>query len=352
MLYKLQPREKIMLAILALACLCFVLFKYLLIPQFSKYGENRDKLNDLQSKVKVAEAVVRSQKKETELAAQVTRQLDELKPLFNNVMGDGLAIVHIGLKAVESNVQIVSFVPADIIDKGIYLELPAHFEVRGDYCNVSEFISEIEDLPDLSELRTLEIKPYEGIKTVQAAAPAEVAAPGSQQGPAMEVVPPQDGTVVAAFDLVTFTSPSPEARLQIEQVLSWAVGRYNAFLSPVPVSPYPGVKPAVQNLNPFIMPLAIDEQEADTPQKVEGSNNVFDQVAGGVEVSKTGSEQVLGEGEDNSTGQVWKGDDINAVNSDGTTDETAGESNSGGNGSAATGSKIARQAGVSSNPAP
>lgn len=237
---RLQPREKIMLALLGLTCLCFALFKFLLMPQFSKHGENKARLADLQSRVKAAEDVVRSQTRETELAAQAIRQLNELKPLFNHVMGDGLAIVHIGLKALESNVQIVSFIPSHILDKGIYLELPARFEVRGDYRDVSDFISGIEELPDLSEIRTLEIKPCKEKMPAQPETLAAVADPNSPQAPPVEIVPTPDGTVVATFDIITFTSPSPEARLQIEEALNWAVGRDNAFLSPESVPAVPG----------------------------------------------------------------------------------------------------------------
>ncbi|MDD4170186.1 MAG: hypothetical protein PHD36_08045, partial [Desulfotomaculaceae bacterium] len=61
-------------------------------------------------------------------------------------------------------------------------------------------------------------------------------APNFPQALPAEIISAQDGTVVASFGLVTFTSPSPEARLQIEQALSWAVGRDNAFLLPEPVS--------------------------------------------------------------------------------------------------------------------
>ncbi|OPX88395.1 MAG: Pilus assembly protein, PilO [Pelotomaculum sp. PtaB.Bin104] len=335
MWYRLQPREKIMLALLGLVCLFFVLFKFLLIPQFSKHGENKDKLADLQSQVQVAEAVVRSQKRETELAAQAARQLNELKPLFNNVMGDGLAIVHIGLKAVETNVQIVSFAPSDIVDRGIYLELPAHFEVRGDYRDVSNFISKIEELPDLSELRKLEIKPNEAIMPAQPGSPATAADPNFPQAPLVEMVPTQDGTVVAAFDIITFTSTSPEARLQIEQTLSWAVGRYNAFLSPGPVSPYPGIKSVVKNLNPFLAPLAISDQMFNNLQETEGVNNTSsEQVSDGKEVSNNGQDR---EGSENK--------DVNSAGTAGAAGETAAETKTGGStGSEETGSKIALQA--------
>jgi len=235
----LQPREKIMLAILGLICTCVILFKYLLIPQFIAYSENKNMLADLQSKVQVAESVVRSQNQETDLARRVNEQLSELNPLFNNKMNDGLALVDIGLKALESNVEIISFVPSAIVDKAIYLELPAKFEVRGDYRNVINFINKIEALPDLSELRTLKIEPFKE-KTAEAAVTSKQAYPVEAPN---EVISTQDGRVIATFDMVTFTSPSPEDRLCIEQVLSWAIGRYNAFLTPDIVQPYPRIEP-------------------------------------------------------------------------------------------------------------
>lgn len=247
---RLQPREKMMLALLGCFGLCVVLFKFVLIPQFSAYGYNKAKLEDLRSKVLVAEAAVRSEKTENEIADQANDLLNEIKPLFDNEMNDGLALVQIGLKALESNVEIISFKPSNLVDKGIYHELPLNFEVRGDYHNVSDFISKVEALPDLSEIRTLKIKPYEGKKASEQAGAVAQKQALPEKVP-VEVIPMQNGSVTATFDLVAYTSPTPASRLKLEQVVNWAVGRYNAFLTPDYISPYPGIKPLERKVDPY-----------------------------------------------------------------------------------------------------
>jgi|GEM_PF-1406795 len=275
---RLKPREKIMLALLGVAGLCFVLLKFILLHQFDTYTADKTRLKDLQSKVQAAEAVVKSQDREIELANKAAEQLNEIKPLFNHEMGDGLALVHIGLKAAESRVEIVSFKPSNIVDKRMYLELPSNFEVRGDYRNVIGFIDRMEALPDLSELRTLKIQPEEKKKAAGAGA-VQQASPDKD-----EDVPIQDGVITATFDIVTFTNPTPGARFNLEQVLRWAVGRYNAFQTPAAVTPYPGIKPVVRKIEPLGTPEAIDipkpgslrgvpsdtEKGTTTPQKPSG----------------------------------------------------------------------------------
>jgi len=157
---RLQTREKILLAVLGIAVLGFAMAKFLLIPQIVAHGENKDSLEEMQSKLQAAEAVVKSQKKETGFAERAEEMLNQLKPVFDNVMDDGLALVQIGMKAKEAGVEIVSFKPSAIIDREVYLMLPFEFQVRGDYPGVIDFIAEMEALPDLSELRRLKVEPF------------------------------------------------------------------------------------------------------------------------------------------------------------------------------------------------
>lgn len=241
---------KLVPAILVVTFLCFTVIKFILIPQLEGYCENKSKLEEIRSKVKVAEGVVASYKSESELAAMTERMLNEVKPLFDNGMNDGLALVHIGLEAENSNVQIVSYKPFEVIDKGICLEYPARLEVSGNYRNVNDFIEKLEHLPALSELKTITIKNYGMDATAQ-----------KQENMPVEMAPACDGTVTAVFNLVIYTSPAPEEQLKIEQVSGWATGRNNAFLAPDSISPYPGVKPLVKK------PNAISGSESNIPFK-------------------------------------------------------------------------------------
>jgi len=225
---ELQPDRKMILLFLGITGLCLVLTKYLFMPQFNRQCENKAKLADLRLKLQAAKAVAESQQRETELAGKVNEQLNEFKPLFDNVMDDGLAFVYIGLKAVESKVEIVSVSPAAVIDQGTYLEFPVRFEVCGGYREVCGFIRQIEIFPNLSEIRTLKISCCDDKETTQ---------------DAVGILPTQNGKVKAILDIIIFSSPSPAARIQMGQVSNWSVGRNNAFLTPGAVSPYPGVEP-------------------------------------------------------------------------------------------------------------
>jgi len=234
---KLQPREKILLATLGACIVIFLLFNFILIPQYDAFSENRDRLTELETKAKVAENILSSEKAESELAAKATEKLNEVKPLFNNQMTDGLAVAHIGLEAMRTNVRINSFIPSDIINKGAHLELPVKFEVSGDYPNVVSFIQKMEGLPNLSDLRSLKIQPEKETTSTASAVQNFVkeqlpATPGSDQ----------NGRVTAAFDLVIYSSTAPEERLRLEQEAGWLTGRQNAFQTPGGASPSPDIE--------------------------------------------------------------------------------------------------------------
>jgi len=226
----LRPGRRMIMLVLGIAFLCLVFTKYVLIPQFNGQCENKARLRDLRSNIQAAKVVAESLQYETELAGRVAEQLNVVKPLFDNVMDDGLVFVHIGLKAVESKVEIVSVVPSAVLDKGTYLEFPVRVEVCGGYLEVCNFINKIESFPNLSEIRMLKIISEHQLE----AAIKELN---------VEIPPTQKGKVMATLDIAIYSSPSPAVRMQMKQVSDWAVGRNNAFLTPGLVSPYPGVQP-------------------------------------------------------------------------------------------------------------
>jgi type IV pilus assembly protein PilO len=167
---KLQPREKILLAVLGVCLVIFAVFYFLLLPQYDTFTKNRQALAELEAKVKAADKVLASERAERDLALKAAEELNEVKSVFNNRMTDGLAVTYIGMEATRTNVRIDSFVPAGIVNKGNYLELPIKIRVSGVYPNVVKFIDKIEGLPNLADLRSLNIKPAkEAVTTVEAA---------------------------------------------------------------------------------------------------------------------------------------------------------------------------------------
>lgn len=233
---KLQPREKILLAVLGVCLVIFAVFYFLLLPQYDTFTKNRETLAELEAKVKAADKVLASERAERDLALKAAEELNEVKPVFNNRMTDGLAVTYIGMEAIRTSVRIDSFVPAGIVNKGNYLELPIKFKVSGDYPNVVKFIDKMEKLPNLADLRSLNIKPAkEAVTTVEAAVESlnkkQSAAPAGTD---------QSGRVTAEFDLVIYSSDTPEERLKLEQAAKWQLGRQNAFQTPDGVSTYAG----------------------------------------------------------------------------------------------------------------
>jgi type IV pilus assembly protein PilO len=233
---KLQPREKILLAVLGVCLVIFAVFYFLLLPQYDTFTKNRQALAELEAKVKAADKVLASERAERDLALKAAEELNEVKSVFNNRMTDGLAVTYIGMEATRTNVRIDSFVPAGIVNKGNYLELPIKIRVSGVYPNVVKFIDKIEGLSNLADLRSLNIKPAkEAVTTVEAAVESlnkkqSVAAPGTDQ----------KGRVTAEFDLVIYSSDTPEEPLNLEQIAGWQLGRQNAFQTPDGASPYAG----------------------------------------------------------------------------------------------------------------
>jgi type II secretory pathway component PulM len=109
---KLQPREKILLAVLGVCLVIFAVFYFLLLPQYDTFTKNRQALAELEAKVKAADKVLASERAERDLALKAAEELNEVKSVFNNRMTDGLAVTYIGMEATRTNVRIDSFVPA------------------------------------------------------------------------------------------------------------------------------------------------------------------------------------------------------------------------------------------------
>ncbi len=240
---KLQPREKILLATLGACIVIFLLFNFILVPQYDAFSENRDRLTELETKAKVAQNILSSEKAESELAAKATEKLNEVKPLFNKQMTDGLAVSHIGFEAMKNNVRIDSFVPSDIVNKGSYLELPTKLVVSGDYLNVISFIQRVEGegMPNLADLRTIKIQPEKTEIDSADSAVKRFLQENDNSSPTN-----QNGRVTAMLDLVIYSSATPEERLKLEQEAGWPVGRQNAFQTPGGASPFPGIEAPAQ----------------------------------------------------------------------------------------------------------
>jgi hypothetical protein len=112
-------------------------------------------------------------------------------------------VVLLGLKSAATDVTITSITPGDIVEKPNYLELPLNITASGNYLNVVAFFTDLERLPNLTDIRMFKI----------------LAAPTVDD----------DSNVTIAMSLIIFSGKTPQERLNLEEIKNWATGRSNIF---------------------------------------------------------------------------------------------------------------------------
>lgn len=267
---KLQLREKNMLVLLVVIGFIFFFYKLVFISQLQYLIEMGTKLDDVRSKAGAAEQVAGSLRQEIEFSGKAGEQLDDIRPLFSSEMSDGLALVRLGMEAANANIEVLSYIPSPVVDKDFYVELPVRMAVRGFYPDVANFIAWLEKQSNLSEIRALRVELPAGSRpgAFQAGGSGRQAGDEGQQvsdstGGSDRNVPdkfsdgvgawmsgmtgkqsgmPLSEVVLASFDLVVYSLPSPAEKLKVQQVTEWSQGRANPFLAVDSIIPQPGVK--------------------------------------------------------------------------------------------------------------
>lgn len=227
-------REKILLSVLGAGGTIFLFIWFIFLPQVKAYAETRNQLRDNQAKLAAAEALAASFPREKESLILAEEKLKQFDVYFRNNVKSGASIMEVGFKAQKSGVEIKQFKTAGVVNKQYYLELPFKYTIEGQYPDAVLFVKEMENLSNLSEVRYIEIKPAD-------------AEPGNQQGEGKGTSKSQSpvvstGRVRADFEIVLYSDTSPESRLMLEEISRWAVGRFNAFSTAAPVSPFRGVR--------------------------------------------------------------------------------------------------------------
>lgn len=233
---KLGRREQVLIVLLGAVLVLYLDWTYLFQPQLKARNEMLAELNEANKRYETGQDIADSLSREELAQRDVKKRLSAVTPKFSYEMQDGVVLVDIGLEAVKQGVDVTLVRPAEVVNKQYYLELPFEFAVRGDYRRVMDFISKIENLANISEIRKLDI-------TAEALAEDESASPLDA-----------DGRVVASFIPVIYTAPTPENKIQLEALAKWVVGRYNIYEAQTTKSPYPGIQP-VSN-GPFTGPGA------------------------------------------------------------------------------------------------
>ncbi|KUK40967.1 MAG: hypothetical protein XD69_0984 [Clostridia bacterium 62_21] len=210
------------------------LYRLVLQPQYETYAAARERLGEVKQQVVAAEALARREAVEIEALAAARQRLAVLKPMFETNIENGSVLADIGLEAVRKGVAITAFKPGAVVNRTHYLELPLHFSVEGNYPSVQAFIRKLENLPNVSEIRRLDIRA------------------GSFEGNAQEKTLPglSNGYVQAQFLVVVYATPGQGRELELAELGEWLLGRFNPFLAPGSVSPLPGKVPASRTVVP------------------------------------------------------------------------------------------------------
>ncbi|MEW6182939.1 MAG: type 4a pilus biogenesis protein PilO [Bacillota bacterium] len=222
---KLARREQFLLFVLGVLIVTYLYWLYLLQPQLTARNNVLSELETANELLKKGQNIAESLPRAEQAQEDVKKQLSKVMPKFSNEMQDGAVLVDIGLTAVKQGVDVTLVRPARVVDKKYYLELPFEFQVRGDYPQVMQFISKIENLANISEIRKLDIM-------TEALAEDEGASPLAAYG-----------RVVADFIPVIYAAPTPQNKIQLEALAKWELHRPNMFDVQTTESPYPGIEP-------------------------------------------------------------------------------------------------------------
>ncbi len=197
-------RKQKLVAIAVLALVLIIALVYcVVVPQVKAYQQSCKQLRDLQAKVSSARITANSLRASLAAFNQAKSDLGTVGTPFDTEMRDGSDVVLLGLKSAATDVTITSVTPGDIVEKPNYLELPLNITASGNYLNVVAFFTDLERLPNLTDIRMFTI----------------LAAPTADD----------DSNVTITMSLIIFSGKTPQERLNLEEIKNWAIGRLNIF---------------------------------------------------------------------------------------------------------------------------
>lgn len=207
-------RKKILIIVLTVVIFCFGFYHFVLASQLKAFAEIKDKLLKEEEKLASAQMAAASLKKELVLNRRVKMEYEAEGKLFEKDMKDGSDLVVLGLRAAASNVQITGVEPAGVTSEGHVLMIPLKITAEGDYQNILSFCSSIENLPALSEIRSLKLESQNS---------------GAGGG----------GQVRATIGLVIYSARAPRKKFNVDDISKWRTGRSDLFEEPDLRAPVP-----------------------------------------------------------------------------------------------------------------
>ncbi len=209
----LDKKTKTVLILLLLLSFFYAGYRFVLMPQIQAYQKTKTELNEANDLISRLSTRAGSLEEEKKVLEKARKRLLELNNSFNTDMQDGQFLIQLSRVTEKNRVLVLKFKPLAIVDRGYVLVLPVEIELRGLFPQVTVVMDYLENLPNLSELRNVQINRYES----ENAGEQSLALP--------------DGTVTASVTLLLYSQPTPAGRLQLEEVRRWALGRPNPFVS-------------------------------------------------------------------------------------------------------------------------
>jgi Tfp pilus assembly protein PilO len=236
-LEKLSKREKNLVFLLIGVALAALLYTVIIEHQLPYYRNAKENLELERRALDEGMESLRGAKDIEEKNKELVNKLAEVQQSFNKEVQSGINYYFIGKHAIDQHVIVTEVAPLPLGGGNNYITLPLNVKVRGLYENVLKYIQLVEqDMPNTSELRSLEMKPVEGGENMKGDLPL----------------------IEAGFNIVTYVTKSPQS-LQLAQ--QFPLGRFDIF-APLVDLPDPKVLPQEEESNSVIVPPeAADAEE-------------------------------------------------------------------------------------------
>lgn len=235
--------------------LLFALYLYFLIfNQFqsktffqSETEKILDENNNLEkrlSQLKDSEAILSTLETEAKLVEEK----------LNHNLSDGAFLVNLTEKITKENLILASYVVSPIEDFDSFYALPSRLTLVGNYRGVMNVLNYMEYQPNMTQIQDLvirkleeedEIETYYGTaeelgtltETVLVERDPATVLPGESPYEEIEITRSIEvdlmelfnGKVVAECTYVLYTVPTPEAKIQLQNIKSWRTGNQNPF---------------------------------------------------------------------------------------------------------------------------
>lgn len=274
--------KDIFIVILIILLLVTYIFVFL-YPKYKNIENIEDKLNSLQSnKTTYEEKINKLSNLKEDLENLLIEKNDKSNQLAHN-MEDGMFLIGLSKKLKEYSVELINYTVEDTIQYEGFYAIPTNIELKGDYKHIRKIIDYMQNQKNITQILDYNIVPYteelneensEETKIVdsivywindsnsnlyhkinceilkddiikfnsdissgdylhsQKENPCEVCKPYTinEENSKEEIaIPISDGTVIANFRFIMYSSDNPILDLNNDDSNTWAPGKFNPF---------------------------------------------------------------------------------------------------------------------------